>query len=254
MHTSLHATLHTHPTPPLYRGARLDAPQEVLRKRGQLPPPLASPRASVLDGGSASSGGSNGGGSSGAATSGRGHDEGGGHGQGAVDYGPLVEAGREAVLRTLELAGVGDVRGHIVSERVIEPAEWRERWVAGGWWAGLWVEGPLRRWRGAAGMWPGVVGGEVADNNGGVPLRATVYRGCARLTVGQSCARAEGTHGRVLLSHFVNTSFAAVLGYVPGCPTHHVSCCALLPAHHTAPHPTVGMRCSTARRSACPTA
>lgn len=47
---------------------------------------------------------------------------------GTGDYGELIDAGREAVLRTLSAAGAGDVRSAIRSERVIAPPEWKARY------------------------------------------------------------------------------------------------------------------------------
>lgn len=50
------------------------------------------------------------------------------------DYSALVAAGREAVLAVLAEAGVGDVKGSIQRELLIDPPQWRSRWV---WlWAG----------------------------------------------------------------------------------------------------------------------
>jgi hypothetical protein len=44
-------------------------------------------------------------------------------------YDALVSAGREAVLRTFEEAGIVGVRESIVDEMVITPPEWKERCV-----------------------------------------------------------------------------------------------------------------------------
>jgi phytoene desaturase (3,4-didehydrolycopene-forming) len=48
---------------------------------------------------------------------------------GNEDYSDLITAGREAVLRTLAAAGIGDLRSHIVSELIIDPVEWDKRYA-----------------------------------------------------------------------------------------------------------------------------
>jgi hypothetical protein len=46
---------------------------------------------------------------------------------GCDDYKELVDRGRDVVLATVERAGLGSLRGHILDEFVIAPPEWRER-------------------------------------------------------------------------------------------------------------------------------
>lgn len=48
--------------------------------------------------------------------------------RGDEDYKALVDAGREAVLRTLDARGFGVVRHHIVHEEVVEPKGWKDRY------------------------------------------------------------------------------------------------------------------------------
>ncbi|KAK9823667.1 hypothetical protein WJX72_004529 [[Myrmecia] bisecta] len=48
---------------------------------------------------------------------------------GTDDYRELVDAGRDATLRTLQQAGIGNLRPHIKHERVISPPEWRQRYA-----------------------------------------------------------------------------------------------------------------------------
>lgn len=43
------------------------------------------------------------------------------------DYGPLVEAGRRAILAAFAACGMPDVERHIVNEFVIDPTEWKSR-------------------------------------------------------------------------------------------------------------------------------
>lgn len=40
----------------------------------------------------------------------------------------MVDAGRQAILQTLQSAGVGDLKPHIVHESIIDPAEWGTRY------------------------------------------------------------------------------------------------------------------------------
>jgi hypothetical protein len=49
------------------------------------------------------------------------------------DYSALVAAGREAVLAVLAEAGVGDVKGSIQRELLIDPPQWKSRWGGTGW-------------------------------------------------------------------------------------------------------------------------
>lgn len=51
-----------------------------------------------------------------------------------ADYSQLVEAGRRAVRHSFARAGVcEDLQSHIVHEFIIDPAQWKQRWVFACW-------------------------------------------------------------------------------------------------------------------------
>ena len=47
----------------------------------------------------------------------------------AGSYEELVSVGRRAILETLRRGGAGDLEPHILHESVIDPPEWRARYV-----------------------------------------------------------------------------------------------------------------------------